>query len=71
MATDVTLYFGIEPHLEDYSLTDPAEWGAVRSQIVSAVNAGKGLITIPRKSGGEVVYVYSPTLPVSWVDKSR
>ena len=42
-------------------------WEGVRSQIINAMNAGKGTIEIERK-GDTVVYVYSPFLPVSWVE---
>jgi hypothetical protein len=42
-------------------------WAGVRSQIVSAMDAGKGTIEIDRK-GDRIVYVYSPFLPVSWVE---
>ena len=42
-------------------------WEGVRSQIIDAMNAGRGTIEIDRK-GDKVVYVYSPFLPVSWVE---
>ncbi|WP_026482167.1 hypothetical protein [Agromyces subbeticus] len=70
MATDVTLYIGsAAPNYAKFRFTDAATWEGVRSQIITAMNAGKGTIEIDRK-GDTVVYVYTPFLPVSWVDKS-
>ncbi|MFE5409320.1 hypothetical protein [Microbacterium sp. NPDC056569] len=68
MATDVTLYVGPETAYRKFRFTDPDVWEAVRSQILSAMNAGKGTIQIPWK-GDNVVYVYSPYLMVTWVEK--
>jgi hypothetical protein len=45
-----------------------SEWETVRSQIVAAMEAGRGLIEIPWK-GDTVVFVYSPYLMVTWVEK--
>ena len=45
----------------------PRVWEGVRSQIINAMNIGNGTIEINRK-GDKVVYVYSPFLPVSWVE---
>lgn len=69
MATKVSLYFGLEPDFEEFEFTDARAWEYVRSQIETAVQAGQGLIRIPRQRG-ERVYVYSPTLHVNWTDKS-
>ena len=70
MHTDVTLYFGTTPSHTKYHFTDAHVWAGVRSQILAAMNAGKGTIEIDRK-GDKVVYVYSPFLPVSWVETGR
>ena len=67
MATDVTLYIGTAPNYAKFRFTDAAVWEGVRSQIINAMNMGKGTIEIDRK-GDKVVYVYSPFLPVSWVE---
>ena len=67
MATDVTLYIGTAPNYAKFRFTDAAEWEGVRSQIIDAMNMGRGTIEIDRK-GDKVVYVYSPFLPVSWVE---
>ena len=69
MATDVTLYFGTTPSHTKYHFTDPRVWAGVRSQILIAMDKGKGTIEIDRK-GDKVVYIYSPYLPVSWVEKA-
>ena len=68
MATEVTLYIGTPPNYAKFRFSDAAAWEAVRSQIVNAMNMGNGTIEIERK-GDKVVYVYSPFLPVSWVEK--
>ena len=67
MATHVTLYIGTVPNYAKFRFTDAGEWDGVRSQIIDAMNMGKGTIAIDRK-GDKVVYVYSPFLPVSWVE---
>lgn len=67
MATDVTLYIGIPPNYAKFRYTDAAEWEGVRAQIIAAMNAGRGTIELEKK-GDTVVYVYSPFLPVSWVE---
>ena len=68
METDVTLYIGLAPYHAKFRFSDAAVWQGVRSQIVDAMNLGRGTIEIDRK-GDKVVYVYSPFLPVSWVEK--
>ena len=66
MATDVTLYIGsTAPNYAKFRFTDAAVWEGVRSQIINAMNAGKGTIQIDRKHDKDV-YVYSPFLAVSW-----
>ena len=67
MATDVTLYIGSVPNYTKFRFTDAGVWDGVRSQIIDAMNVGKGTIEIDRK-GDKVVHVYSPFLPVSWVE---
>jgi hypothetical protein len=67
MATDVTLYIGTAPNYAKFRFTDAQVWESVQSQITNAMNMGKGTIEIERK-GDKVVYVYSPFLPVSWVE---
>ena len=67
MAPDVTLYIGTAPNYAKFRFTDPHLWEGVRSQIINAMNMGKGTIEIDRK-GDKVVYVYSPFLAVSWVE---
>ena len=68
MTTDVTLYVGsVPPTYAKFRFKDAAEWEAVRSQIIAAMNAGRGTIEIQRKTD-KVVYVYSPFLAVSWVE---
>jgi len=67
MATDVTLYIGIPPNYAKFRFTDPDVWQGVRSQIITAMEAGRGTIELDRK-GARIVYVYSPFLPVSWVE---
>ena len=67
MATNVTLYIGQVPNYAKFHFTDPDAWDAVRSQIISAMNLGRGTIEISHKND-TVVYVYSPFLPVSWVE---
>ena len=67
MALHVSLYIGTPPNYAKFRFTDPHVWEGVRSQIISAMNLGKGTIEIDRK-GDKVVYVYSPFLPVSWVE---
>ena len=67
MTMAVTLYIGIAPYHAKYRFTDPDVWNSVRSQILTASKAGSGLIEIDHK-GNRVVYVYSPFLPVSWVE---
>ncbi|MBM7829790.1 hypothetical protein JOE59_000495 [Agromyces cerinus] len=70
MTTDVTLYIGsVAPNYAKFRFTDGPTWEGVRSQIMDAMNAGKGTIEIDRKRD-KVVYVYSPFLPVSWVESS-
>ncbi len=69
MAIDVTLYFGTTPSHTKFHFTDPHVWEWVRAQIIKAMNQGHGTIEIDRK-GDKVVYVYSPHLPVSWVEKA-
>ena len=68
MATDVTLYIGTPPNYVKFRFTDAQVWEGVRSQVLEAMNAGRGTIEIDRK-GDRVVYVYSPFLPVSWHEK--
>ena len=67
MATDVSLYIGTPPNYAKFRFTDARVWEGVRSQIIKAMNTGNGTIEIDRK-GHKVVYVYSPFLPVSWVE---
>lgn len=67
MATDVTLYIGLAPYNAKFRFTDAPKWEGVRSQIITAMNMGRGTIEIDRK-GDKVVYVYSPFLPVNWVE---
>ena len=67
MATDVTLYIGTAPNYAKFRFTEAPVWEDVRSQIIDAMNTGRGTIEIDRK-GDKVVYVYSPFLPVSWVE---
>ena len=67
MATDVTLYIGTAPNYAKFRFADTRAWDGIRSQIITAMNMGKGTIEIDRK-GDRVVYVYSPFLPVSWVE---
>jgi len=69
MATDVTLYMGPATAYRKFRFADAHVWEAVRSQILTAMNAGKGTIEIPWK-GDTVVYVYSPYLMVTWVEKA-
>ena len=66
MPTDVTLYMGIAPNFAEFRFTDARVWKEGHSQIINAMNMGKGTIEIDRK-GDKIVYVYSPFLPVSWV----
>jgi hypothetical protein len=68
MATDITLYIGTPPNYAKFRFTDTEVWEGVRSQILTAMNMGKGTIEIERKED-TVVYVYSPFLPVSWFEK--
>ena len=67
MTTDVTLYIGLAPYHAKYRFTDPDVWHGVRSQIINASQLGNGTIEIDHK-GGKVVYVYTPFLPVNWVE---
>ena len=67
MTTDVTLYIGIPPYHAKFRFSDPIVWEGIRSQIMSAMDAGKGTIELTRK-GDKHVYVYSPFVPVSWVE---
>ena len=67
MTTDVTLYIGTAPNHAKFQFTDHDVWIGVRSQIINASQLGNGTIEIDNK-GGKVVYVYSPFLPVSWVE---
>ncbi len=69
MATDVTLYIGPATAYRKFRFTDVNVWQVVRSQIISAVDAGKGTIEIAWK-GDTIVYVYSPYLMVTWVEKA-
>ena len=69
MATDVTLYIGPATAYKKFRFTDVNEWEAVRSQIISAMDAGKGTIKIAWK-GDNIVYVYSRYLMVTWVEKA-
>ncbi|MFC8679958.1 hypothetical protein ACFT30_00445 [Microbacterium ureisolvens] len=68
MASDVTLYIGPETAYRKFRFASASEWEPVHSQIMAAMDAGKGLIEIPWK-GDNVVFVYSPYLMVSWVEK--
>jgi hypothetical protein len=68
MTTDVSLYIGPETVYKKFRFTDAKAWEAVRSQIVTAMDAGKGTIEIAWK-GDKIVYVYSPYLMVTWVEK--
>jgi hypothetical protein len=70
MATDVILYIGPATAYRKFRFTDRDAWEAVRSQILSAMNAGKGIIEIPWK-GDITVFVYSPYLMVTWVEKTK
>ena len=67
MAADVSLYIGTAPNYAKFRFTDARVWEGVRSQIITAMNMGRGTIEIDRK-GDKVVYVYSPFLPVSWIE---
>lgn len=68
MSASVTLYIGsMDANYAKFRFTDPAEWERVRAQIVSAMDAGRGLIEFSRK-GDKVVYVYSPFLAISWIE---
>lgn len=67
MATDVTLYIGPETAYKKFRFTDADVWQGVHSQIIRAMNAGKGTIEIDRKRD-KLVYVYSPYLMVSWIE---
>ncbi|WP_127473347.1 hypothetical protein [Microbacterium sulfonylureivorans] len=67
MTTDVTLYIGLAPYHAKYRFSDLNVWEGVRAQIITAMDAGRGTIEIERK-GDRTVYVYSPFLPVSWVE---
>ncbi|MGN8551420.1 UNVERIFIED_CONTAM: hypothetical protein OHV15_02405 [Microbacterium sp. SLM126] len=69
MATNVTLYIGLAPYQAKFRFTDAETWSRVRAQIIGAMNAGKGTIEIDRK-GDKAVYVYSPFLPVNWIETS-
>ncbi|SFR93227.1 hypothetical protein SAMN04487846_0769 [Microbacterium sp. cf046] len=69
MATEVTLYIGPETAYRKFRFTEASAWDAVRSQILTAMDAGKGTIEIAWK-GDTIVYVYSPYLMVTWVDKT-
>jgi hypothetical protein len=69
MATDVTLYIGPATAYKKFRFVDMSAWEVVRSQIISAMNAGKGTIEIAWK-GDTIVYVYSPYLMVTWVEKT-
>jgi hypothetical protein len=69
MAKDVTLYIGsTAPNYAKFRFRDADEWEGVRAQIINAMNVGHGTIEIDRK-GDKVVYVYSPFLAVSWVER--
>ena len=67
MATDITLYIGTPPNYAKFRFTDAGVWEGVHSQILNAMNMGKGTIEFDRK-GDKVVYVYSPFLPISWIE---
>ncbi len=69
MTTDVSLYIGPETVYKKFRFTEATAWEAVHSQILTAMNAGKGTIEIPWK-GDRIVYVYSPYLMVTWVEKA-
>ena len=69
MATNVTLYIGPETAYKKFRFTVANVWEAVRSQILAAMNEGKGTIEIPWK-GDTIVYVYSPYLMVTWIEKA-
>ena len=69
MGSEVTLYIGPATGYRKFRFADPNTWHAVHSQIVAAMKVGHGLIEIPWK-GDTVVYVYSPYLMVSWVEKA-
>ncbi|HYI51173.1 MAG TPA: hypothetical protein VEX42_06340 [Microbacterium sp.] len=69
MATDVTLCIGPATAYKKFRFADRNAWEAVRSQILSAMNAGKGTIEVAWK-GDTIVYVYSPYLMVTWVEKA-
>jgi hypothetical protein len=49
------------PNYAKFRFRDAREWEGVRSQIINAMNVGKGTIEIDRR-GDRVVYVYSPFL---------
>ena len=48
---DVTLYIGPATAYKKFRFTDRSSWEALRSQILSAMNAGKGTIEIPEVHG--------------------
>lgn len=69
MATnDVYLYIGSD-ETQFVFARGSKKWEEVRDQITTAVSAGRGLISIPRSIGGRAVYVYSPALPIRWVEE--
>jgi hypothetical protein len=61
------MLIGTAPNYAKFRFTDAPVWEDVRSQIINAMNLGKRTIEFDRK-GDKVVYVYSPFLPVSWVE---
>ena len=69
MASEVTLYIGPETAYRKFRFTDETVWAGVRAQIVAAMDAGRGLVEIPWK-GDTIVFVYSPYLMVTWVEKA-
>jgi len=67
MAQNVTLYIGPATAYRKFRFTEVGAWEAVRTQIIAAMNAGKGTIEIAWK-GETTVYVYSPYLMVTWTE---
>lgn len=67
MANDLILYIGHDETEIPFN-RESKQWQEVKDQIVDAMNAGRGLITIPRAGAGRQVFVYSPSFPIRWVE---
>lgn len=68
MANDLYLHIGHDDTKVPFQ-RESKEWQEVRDQIMFAMQAGKGLITVPRSGQGRRVFVYSPSLPIHWVEE--